>query len=78
MSIIVMSKWVHLACQRCHETMVSLPKGQSEKLPDCIKDGTERCCWCNNKRASVYFCMRMSPRLAPCRGVHKSEKRRAA
>ena len=72
MSIIRMSKWVHLACGRCRERM-TLPEGTNEKLPECITDGTERCCWCGQKGSPTYYCVRLSPRLVRCRGIHRAE-----
>ena len=71
MSLISMSRWVHLACADCRQGR-NVPI-IAEKLGPLLMDGTERCCWCGQTGGSDFYLARRSPELMPCHGRHKAE-----
>ncbi len=69
MSIISLSKFVHLACAACLAQARSERQVEAHEARDFYLDGSERCCWCSEPSAGLYF-VHMNPERVPCRGVH--------
>lgn len=74
------SKWVHLCCGACAgrlQAQLAAAKKELANVPDCIRDGKERCCFCAEgvKPEAVVYCFRKIPSEVPCRGKHSGSAR---